>query len=212
MVRVPADQRRQDLIEAAFVVMARDGVAAASTRAITAEAKASLSAFHYCFRSKHELLQELTTAVVSDMLQEATRALQPGANLHDALRDGMRRLFSVATRRPDQQLVLYELTCLSLRDPALAGLGKWQYDCYAEATAQFLHDLAAAASAQWQLPIPVVSRMFVTFIDGLILGWLPDHNTEQALAALDAFVGQLASLAHPAPRSVTDKISVPAAS
>src|ERR1700722_13807241 len=30
---------------------------------------------------------------------------------------------------------------------------------------------------------PVASRMFVTFIDGVILGWLADRNDEQALDA-----------------------------
>ena len=40
----------------------------------------------------------------------------------------MRRLWETAARHPDQQLVLYELTCLSLQDPALAGMGKWQYE------------------------------------------------------------------------------------
>jgi AcrR family transcriptional regulator len=197
MARVPADQRRQELIDAAFTVMAREGVAAASTRAITAEAHAPLSAFHYCFRSKQELLQELTTTVVNGMVAEARKAMRPGANLPDALRDGMRRLWSVATRHPDQQLVLYELTCLSLRDGALAGLGKWQYDCYFAAAATFLEDLAGTAGTKWRLPLPVVSRMVVTSIDGLVLGWLADRNDEQALEALDGFAGQLAALAEP---------------
>jgi AcrR family transcriptional regulator len=197
MTRVPAEQRRQELIDAAFKVMARDGVAAASTRAITAEANAPLSAFHYCFRSKQELLQELTKTVVNDLVSEARQALQPGADLHDALHDSMRRLWSTAARHPDQQLVLYELTCLSLRDPALAGLGKWQYDCYFDSAAQFLEDLAAAAGTKWRLPIPVISRMFVTFIDGVVLGWLADHNDAQVLEALDGFVDQLAVFAEP---------------
>src|SRR3981081_3095040 len=101
MARVPAGQRRQELIEAAFTVMARDGVAAASTRAITAEAGAPLSAFHYCFRSKQELLQELITTVVNNLVREGQQVLEPGTNLHDALRDGMRRMWATAERRPD---------------------------------------------------------------------------------------------------------------
>jgi AcrR family transcriptional regulator len=124
MARVPAQQCRQELIDAAFTVIAGDGVAGTSTRAITAQANALLSAIHYCFRSKQELLQELTTSVVNEVVREARQVLRPGTNLHDAHRDGLRRLWETAARHPDQQLVLYELTCLSLRDPALAGLGK----------------------------------------------------------------------------------------
>jgi AcrR family transcriptional regulator len=212
MPRVPAEQRRQELIEAAFTVMARDGVAAASTRAITAEAGAPLSAFHYCFRSKQELLRELTTTVVNDMVAEASQALQPGANLRDAVHDALRLLWSVTTSHPDQQLVLYELTCLSMRDPVLDGLGKWQYECYFEAGARFLEDLATMAGVTWRLPVPVVSRMCVTFIDGLTLGWLPDRNDEQALAAVDSFAEMLTGLAEPVRRSAAARVAAPAAS
>jgi len=201
MARVPAQQRRQELIDAAFTVMARDGVAAASTRAITAQANAPLSAFHYCFRSKQELLQELTTTVVNELVREAREVLRPGANLRDGLRDGLRRLWETAARHPDQQLVLYELTCLSLRDPALAGLGKWQYECYFTEAARYLEDVAAAAGTKWRLPMPVVSRMFITCIDGVCLGWLADRNDAQVLEALDGFADQLATFAEPASTS-----------
>jgi hypothetical protein len=37
----------------------------------------------------------------------------------------------------------------------------------------------------------VVSRVFVTFIDGVMLGWLADRNDGQVLDALDGFVDQL---------------------
>jgi hypothetical protein len=41
--------------------------------------------------------------------------------------------------------VLYELICLPLHYPGLAGLGKWQHECYFTAAAQYLEDLAAFA-------------------------------------------------------------------
>jgi hypothetical protein len=153
--------------------------------------------------AKQELLQELTTSVVNDLVREARQVLRPGTNLHDALRDGLRRLWETGARHPDQQLVLYELTCLSLRNPALAGLGKWEYECYFTAAGQYLEDLAAAAGTKWRLPIPVVSWMFVTFIDGVTLGWLADRNDGQVLEALDGFAGQLAAFAEPASTSAT---------
>jgi hypothetical protein len=40
--------------------------------------------------------------------------------------------------------------------------------------------------------------MFVTFIDGVTLGWLPDRNDEQARAAIDGFAELLSGLAEPA--------------
>lgn len=90
-----------------------------------------------------------------------------------------------------------EPTCLSLRDPALAGLGEWQYECYFTEAAQYLEDLAAAAATKWSLQMPVVSRIFITCIGGVTLGWLADRNDAQVLEALDGFADQLATFAEP---------------
>ena len=51
MPRIAVDARRELLVEAAIRVMARDGVAKATTRSIVAEAGMALAAFHYSFRS-----------------------------------------------------------------------------------------------------------------------------------------------------------------
>ena len=52
MPRIPAAERRVALIEAGLRVVAREGLAAASTRAIVAEAGMSLASFHYAFESR----------------------------------------------------------------------------------------------------------------------------------------------------------------
>ena len=54
MARIPAAQRRDALIGAALQVVADRGVAAATTRAIVAEAGMSLASFHYAFESRDD--------------------------------------------------------------------------------------------------------------------------------------------------------------
>lgn len=63
MKRMPPEQRRAELIAAAVRVIARDGVTAASTRAIVAEADMPLGAFHFIFTSRDELLQAVIQSV-----------------------------------------------------------------------------------------------------------------------------------------------------
>jgi hypothetical protein len=101
----------------------------------------------------------------------------------------------------DQQHVLYELTQYALRNPGLEDLAAWQYERYYEVGTQYLRDVAAAAGIEWAVPVPVVSRMLVSFIDGMGLGWLVDRNTDEARAALEAFIDGLCLLA----RSVGNK-------
>lgn len=59
MTRMAVDERRRQLTDAAFRVIARDGITAASTRTICAEAGMPQASFHYCFDSKRDLLEEL---------------------------------------------------------------------------------------------------------------------------------------------------------
>src|SRR6188472_4141629 len=68
MARVSAEERRRQLVAAAFRVIGRDGFAGVTTRCVCAEAGAPLAAFHYCFASKQELLTELTTQTMDALL------------------------------------------------------------------------------------------------------------------------------------------------
>lgn len=197
MARISADQRRRELIEAAFRVMSRDGIAAATTRAIAAEADAPLASFHYCFRSKEELLRELTPAMVERMLEGTAAGIEPGRDLDEMLRDGVYSMWSVIEATAGDQQVLYELTQYALRNPGLEDLAAWQYGRYHETARDLLQTIADAADVDWTAPLPVMARMFVSFVDGLALGWIVDRNSDEARAALDGFVDALAKMAGP---------------
>ncbi|MFP3394334.1 TetR family transcriptional regulator, partial [Brevibacillus sp. SIMBA_076] len=62
MTRIPVADRRMALVQAALRLIARDGVAAATTRRIVAEAGMPLASFHYVFSSRDELMGELIEA------------------------------------------------------------------------------------------------------------------------------------------------------
>jgi AcrR family transcriptional regulator len=197
MPRIPAEQRRRALAEAALRVMARDGVAAATTRAIVAEADMSLSAFHYCFRSKNELLAGLVDALVEREMAAALATLRPGADVNRALRKGLRAYWSLVEAAPEEHQVTYELTQYATRKAGLTDLPRRQYESYFEGANAVLRALADTAGVRWSLPVPVLARMLVTVLDGLTLGWLADRNSAQALAVLDRFAEQIAGYAQP---------------
>jgi TetR/AcrR family transcriptional regulator, regulator of biofilm formation and stress response len=197
VARISADQRRQELIEAAFRVMARDGVAAATTRAIVAEANAPLASFHYCFRSKEELLRELTPAIVDRMLEGAVADIKPGRDFREMLRDSIRGVWAVIEATSGEQQVLFELTQYALRNPGLEDLAAWQYERYYETAREYLQTLADAGAVEWRTPLAVVTRMVVSLFDGLALGWVVDRNSDEARATLDGYIEGLALMARP---------------
>lgn len=94
MAHIPTEVRRQQFIDAAISVVARDGVDGATTRRIADEAGAPLATLHYCFQTKENLLwatfeklaetvrvdiervtapRQSTTAIVTNLLEEAVR-------------------------------------------------------------------------------------------------------------------------------------------
>jgi AcrR family transcriptional regulator len=186
------------LVTAAARVMARDGIAQTTTRAITAEAGMPRGSFHYCFRSKDELLQELIRVVVGDMVHAAEAAHVDDRSLAENLQAGLRAMWESVIEHPDEQLVTYELTTYALRDETTPHLARWQYENYYGQAINYLTFVARSEEIEWSLPMPVVARLLVTVVDGLSLNWLADRDSEAALGVIDAVANQLANLAAPA--------------
>ena len=194
MARVQAKVRREQLIDAAVRVAARDGVAATTTRAIAAEAGASLASVHYCFESKRELLQEVLISIINELTGNVPTGIPDGADVAALVRADLGALWEVVEREPGKQQVTYELTHYALRTEGLEELARWQYEVYYLRSAQRLQEIAARAGVEWALPLPVLTRMLMNMIDGLVLGWLVDRDSALARGALEAFADTLGTL------------------
>jgi len=194
VARVQAKVRREQLIDAAVRVAARDGVAATTTRAIAAEAGASLASVHYCFESKQELLQEVLISIINELTGNVPTGIPDGADVAALVRADLGALWEVVEREPGKQQVTYELTHYALRTEGLEELARWQYEVYYLRSAQRLQEIAARAGVEWALPLPVLTRMLMNMIDGLVLGWLVDRDSALARGALEAFADTLGTL------------------
>ncbi|MFF0431019.1 TetR/AcrR family transcriptional regulator [Streptomyces sp. NPDC004327] len=197
MTRRSADERREELIEAAIRVMIRDGVAKATTRAVVSEAGLPLGAFHYCFRSKEELLQSVIERIMVRASTPAVAAAGEGASAEETIRAGLRAYWEGIRRSPDEHLLTYELTQYALRQPGLAELARRQYAHYAEVTVASLETMARLAGVEWTVPLPVLARHGLGVLDGLTLTWLIDRDDALALAALDEYAAYLVTVARP---------------
>jgi AcrR family transcriptional regulator len=194
MARVSAQERRRQLVDAAFRVMGREGFAAATTRRVCAEAGASLAAFHYCFASKQELLVELTAQTMAGLVA-ARAGVHVGGSVTESLRSTLRGYWETVEQDPNRESVLMALTQHALREPALAGIAEQQYAAYHRTARETLEEIAAGCEVRWTLPVAQLARMLVVVTDGVTLAWLVDRDSDAALAALNAFADQLAGLA-----------------
>ena len=196
MARLSQPQRRRLLLEAAWRVLERDGMAAATTRAICAEAGMPQGAFHYCFTGRDELLREVVSGLLAEQVLASVDAIGDAKSMREAMSGALHAYWAELVQNPGRHQVLYEVTVAVLRDPEQQDIARYQYRRYLEGAEQALAAAAGRRRMSWDLPLPVLARQVVTVLDGLTLHYLVDGDGEAAVAALDAFAGDLARHAH----------------
>lgn len=196
-MRIPAAQRRELLLDAALRVMAREGVAAATTRAIVREAGMSLASFHYAFDSYDAMMRALMAKVVdaTRLAAEGRLHLDGDVDIRTALRDGLRGYLDHLIADPEHEQVLQELAQLALRTPELEPLARELLARYHDAAQDLLEAGARAAGVAWTVPVRDVARLVVTVTDGITLAWLADRDTAAALGVVEFAADAFARLA-----------------
>ena len=206
MSRVSSAERRAALVRAALRVIDRDGVHAATTRMIVAEAGMSLASFHYAFRSRDKMMRELVAFVVQDEQRVSLEALDPDADIRSAVRAGMQAYFDLLRAHPSREQALQELVQYSLRTPGLEHLPRAQYASYFHTARVLLERGAENAGVQWSLPIEQLARILIAITDGLTVAWLADRDDEAADMLIDFAADTIGALAM-SPRAVAPKSS-----
>lgn len=194
MARVSADTRRELLVDAAIRVMARDGVPKTTTRSIVAEADMRLGVFHYCFRSKAELFEQVIQTITAHTLDRALAVFERGGTLGEQLTGGFRAYWDHVIEFPDEHRVTYELTSYATREPELADVATKQYAHYLAANMQILETLAARNGITWAQPLPALARYVSAMIDGMTLLYLNEGDAENAWAAIELAIQHVVSL------------------
>lgn len=204
MPRLPVAERRRALVDAAIRVVARDGVAGTTTRAVVAEADMSLASLHYAFASREDLLD----AVIADVTAQEHRAAEdgllplgdptdPAPAMLDVIRAGLDRFLDLLVEDPLRERALLELSLHALRTPGHEAVLAAQYATYHRAAQASLETAAVASRSRWCVPLPTAARLLVTFTDGLTTTWLADRDTAAARASVVFAAQALAALAEP---------------
>jgi AcrR family transcriptional regulator len=198
MSRLPVQQRRQQLVDAAIRVMTRDGVTKATTRAISAEADVSLSVFHYCFDSKQDLFLAVIETIVGHTAIPAAAEIVPGETLGATVRNALGAYWTHVVENPEEHLLTYEVTQYVLRRPDLVPVARLQYDAYRKAYLDIFTQARELLGVEPAWPLEELADYLVSAIDGLTLQWLVQRDDKAAEAVLDRLAEQVAALLRPA--------------
>jgi AcrR family transcriptional regulator len=189
----PIADRRQQLVEAGLKIAERDGVAAVTVRRIAAEAGVSLGLVSYCFGSKAELTLAMAARIAKDLTEHSdpesgaagsARATGEVVGINAVLRTAIEALWAQVERTPRRQLLTYEITTMSLREPGMEDVAQRQYETTVALVSEVLDHAGRAAGVTWTRDLESVANLVVMAVDGATLRWLVDHDSEAALARL----------------------------
>lgn len=204
MNRMPVAARREQLIEAALSVASRDGIDAATVRAVAAEAGVSLGVVHYCFQDKDELLRAVAESITVQNRQAAEMGLPEDADLRTTFRAAVESMWDSIRANRGAQLLSYELTTTSLRHAELNQVAIAQYRGQWNSAEVFLENIEQAVGITWLVPRERLARSLVAVVDGIALAWLVDGDDVAATTTLAGFADFLATQAATFPRELID--------
>ncbi|MFF3554270.1 TetR/AcrR family transcriptional regulator [Streptomyces tsukubensis] len=198
MAHVSAAERRPQLIAAAIELMAREGVAAGSTRAIAAELGVAQATVHYTFGTKADLYRAVLETLTADLLAGVQQAAARADSLEEALRATADTIWADLVDRPDLNLLWLELVALSMRTPELREVVVRYHQEISELGAGALRDVARRSGRSYALPPEELARFLINGLDGLCMslvieGTKPDVGTRRALDQLLAAAVALAA-------------------
>lgn len=125
--------RRAQIIEATMRLIARDGVAALSTRKIAREAPVNLATLHDLFGSKDGLLLAVLDAATSGVIGALVIDVHPGEGLRAALVESFAVLCALLDRVPALPLVRCDILLYAGRRPAVTTSAQRQQQRYLDA-------------------------------------------------------------------------------
>ncbi len=194
--RLSVEERRAHLIEAAIGLAEKKGVAGVTTRDVAQAAGVSLGVVHYCFENKDALMTELVKALsmeLRDSVDANETVWQDVGSGKEALqkliRAGLELMWLNIEATPERQLLTYETTTYALREgeqtPAKLAIAREQYNFNDSTVADILEHARDATGTNWSVPVQTLSRFTLNVIDGVVLRWLVDNDSESVRGQLD---------------------------
>ena len=190
-----ASQHRRSLVAAAIRVMTQEGVTAASTRRIAAEAGVAQATIHYVFGTKTELYRAVIEEATDNLVLAVEEGLAPQAQWHEEVSGAVGGAWNVIETNPDIALLLLELTVYALREPDLKDVAERLYASYQDLAERAVTALTERAERERRLPVDEIGRLAVAGLNGLAISHMVHDDRERSRRDLDNLVDALTAVA-----------------
>lgn len=146
--RIPEEIRRDQILQAAFEVAAREGIGGLTVRAVAAQAQVSHALVLFHFGQKERLVRALLTWVIDTtavlrVSEDIARFPRPRDRLHALLQQEMARL----SHQPQQTRLFLEYWALGTRDEEIRKPIQAELERYRAAFRSIMEELIRAEPA-----------------------------------------------------------------
>ena len=178
-IRMPAAERRQQLLDISLRVFARDGYHETSMNALASEAGVTKPVLYQHFASKRNLVVEVLNRVGDRLHSSIVAAVLTEETPRDRVEAGFRAFFRFFDGEPDAFAVLYESKLGA--EPEFRGDALRIQATFAETVARIIHDAGREDALAMASGVSGLS-------EGMIRHWMGQGRSRSAdeMAALAA--------------------------
>ncbi|MYS85786.1 TetR/AcrR family transcriptional regulator [Embleya scabrispora] len=159
-----AAERHSRIVEAATQVIARDGLAAATTRRIADEAQVNLASLHYSFKGKGEIYAAVDDALRTRIINSSPESAQ-AHSCQEIVRSLIGRFQNLLRTERELAIAQYELLLWALRTKHKEQHAADSYQAFISA---FADELARAVDLE-DRDVTLLARYAVGAIDGIYM-------------------------------------------
>ncbi|MGY4543943.1 AcrR family transcriptional regulator [Arthrobacter sp. UYNi723] len=189
-MRLPARERKEQLIAATIEIMRREGVQSVTMRAIAKEANAPLATAHYCFSNKEELMDAAAEAWFENLSRFSS-----GAPVHLGLRKAVEHVaegyWRALEEEPASILAEIELILWATRNADVSPLATKIYPAYEVELGNIFSSAAQSSGERCLISFPSLVRAFLMIYDGAAIQYLTDPKGTDSRALFSMMVDAL---------------------
>ena len=184
--RASQEKRREELVLAAFDLIAEHGFEGLRTRDVAARVGVNIATLHYYFPTKESLIR----GVLEEAMVRFRSTLAPHGSPADQLRNHLRAVRKLLVEDPELKAVMAELALRSARDRSIAAIMAEMYDSWHKAVRGLLRRAIKEGGLKSDLDSDGVAALIVATLTASTLPTLSGApRTDQALRQLERWLG-----------------------
>ncbi|MBC8101857.1 MAG: TetR/AcrR family transcriptional regulator [Cytophagales bacterium] len=186
-------QAREAILEAAWVVLARDGYEKITTRRIAKVAGVNIATLHYYFGTKEQLLSEATRYALKDAENRLQQAMIGTPTAVAALERVFEAVWQLVQERPG--ILRFDLVVRGFRDEAARREAIGIYDSYRTLTEDLItRHLQEGGTLAPGITVPGLAHYLICAVDGVLLQHVLTSDAAAARSALTMLMEHALSL------------------